>query len=216
MCLLSRRKRKTKGKTMNKPEKEVRALPCKIELRAEDGASPLITGYAALYGVRSENLGGFREVIMSGAFDEAAARDDVRALINHDSNHVLGRTTSGTLRLLPDAKGLGVEITPPNTQAARDLVELMRRGDVTQMSFSFSIRTEDQRWSQPAGENGEWLREVTRIDRLYDVAVVTYPAYPQASAAVRALQQQKLASADVNVSRGAYARSRLLNIFRTK
>jgi HK97 family phage prohead protease len=198
--------------SLSKKIKETRTLNCAIEVRAEgEGESPVIAGYAALYNSRSENLGGFVETIRQGAFDEAAKRDDVRALINHDPNQVLGRSTSGTLRLMPDEKGLGIEIDPPNTQIARDLVELMRRGDVTQMSFSFSIRTEDQEWTQPPGD-GTWLREIMRIDRLYDVAVVTYPAYPDTSAAVRTLMDSVIPNCEHKLA--SYRRSRLLDMFR--
>jgi len=73
---------------------------------------------------------------------------------------------------------------PPSTlDAARDLLALMERGDVSQMSFSFTVSKEDQAWERSG--TGPWIRTVKRVNRLYDVAVVTYPAYPQSTAAVR-------------------------------
>lgn len=155
------------------------------EVRVSQGEAPRISGYAALFNTLSEDLGGFREQLSSGAFS-AVLDNDVRALVNHDSNLVLGRNRSGTLSMREDASGLFVEITPPDTQAARDLLELMRRGDVSQMSFAFTVAKEDQAWTRDG--TGPWLRTIKRVARLYDVSVVTYPAYPQTTAAVRALE----------------------------
>lgn len=164
-----------------------RRMLCKeVRLDSADG-KPTIRGYAAVFNQLSGDLGGFREQLSQGAFTDALQTSDVRALINHDSNLVLGRSTSGTLTMREDSTGLSVEITPPDTQAARDLVELMRRGDVSQMSFAFTVAKEDQQWKRD-GE-GPWIRTIKRVKGLYDVSVVTYPAYPQTSAAVRALEE---------------------------
>lgn len=164
-----------------------RRMLCKeVRLDSTDG-KPTIRGYAAVFNQLSGDLGGFREQLMPGAFTEAMQTSDVRALINHDSNLVLGRSTSGTLTMREDSTGLSVEITPPDTQAARDLVELMKRGDVSQMSFAFTVAKEDQQWKRD-GE-GPWIRTIKRVKGLYDVSVVTYPAYPQTTAAVRALDE---------------------------
>ncbi|MBT9154466.1 MAG: hypothetical protein DDT39_01142 [Firmicutes bacterium] len=167
-------------------EKRIHLNNLRVERSSE---STKIRGYAAVFNSLSEDLGGFLEQISPGAFVDAIARDDVRALINHDSNLVLGRNRSGTLVMREDATGLGIEITPPDTQAARDLVELMGRGDVTQMSFAFSVSKEDQSWEQSGA--GPWIRTVHKVARLYDVSVVTYPAYPSTSAAIRALEEYR-------------------------
>lgn len=164
-----------------------RRIVCK-EVRVEDaGDGARIRGYAALFNTLSEDLGGFREQLQAGAFSDALGNSDVRALINHDPNLVLGRDRAGTLTLREDGTGLQVEITPPDTQYARDLVEVMKRGDVNQMSFAFTVGKEDQAWTRDG--TGPWLRTIKRVARLFDVSVVTYPAYPQTSAAVRALQE---------------------------
>jgi HK97 family phage prohead protease len=184
-----------------------RRILCK-EVRVEngDGDKPSIRGYAALFNQLSEDLGGFREQLATGAFGDAVSNSDVRALINHDPNLVLGRNRAGTLAMREDAAGLYVEITPPDTQAARDLVELMRRGDVSQMSFAFTVAKEDQTWTREG--TGPWLRTIKRVSRLFDVSVVTYPAYPQTSAAVRALEEVTDAAAEMAAAEAAAARQR--------
>ena len=152
--------------------------------RRDDGKSPMMRGHAAVFNELSGDLGGFREQIIPGAFAEAIETDDVRALINHDSNFVLGRNRAGTLAMREDVRGLAVEITPPDTAFARDLIVSMERGDVTQMSFAFRIRPNGEDWAK--NDDGVWVRSVKRV-RLYDVSVVTYPAYTQTDVAMRSL-----------------------------
>lgn len=193
-----------------------RRIQCK-EVRVEgSGDKPVIRGYAAVFNTLSEDLGGFREQLATGAFADALT-NDVRALINHDPNLVLGRNQAGTLKLSEDGQGLVVEITPPDTQAARDLVVSMQRGDVNQMSFAFTVSREDQVWSRDG--TGPWLRLIKRVSRLFDVSVVTYPAYPQTSAAVRELEglqasdaQRALAEAQAALATEAAARARQIQL----
>lgn len=168
-----------------KPALERRAFKIeglRIEARAQ-GKPPVITGHAAVFNQWSEDLGGFREQISKGAFAAAIGRDDVRALINHDPNLVLGRNLAGTLRLVEDAKGLAIEIDPPDTQAARDLLVSMQRGDITQMSFSF--RTVEDSWDTIDGKPHRTVKEV----QLYDVSPVTFPAYRQTDVGTRSLAE---------------------------
>ena len=169
------------------PEIERRSLAA--ELRAvEDAASKKkkIVGYAAKYNSLSGDLGGFREIIMPGAFDRAI-RDghDVRALWNHNSDLVLGRTKSGTLRLSTDAEGLKIDNDMPDTQAARDALVSIERGDVDQMSFAF--RTLSDNWRT---EGGEAVRELLDVE-LLDISPVAYPAYEQTQVSARALDKAK-------------------------
>src|SRR5690625_3155533 len=103
-----------------------------VEMRMEGGDSPRIVGYAAKFDRASGDLGGFTEIIRRGAFAKTIQEADVRALWNHDSNYVLGRSKSGTLRLVEDDEGLRIEVDPPDTQWARDLVKSIERGDVDQ------------------------------------------------------------------------------------
>lgn len=149
------------------------------ELRAIEGENPEIVGYAAVFNAMSEDLGGFREKIQRGAFSQTIIKDDIRALFNHDANYVLGRNRSGTLELAEDEQGLRIRVKVPNTQWARDLMESIKRGDINQMSFGF--RTLKDLWEETNKKVVRTLQEVT----LFDVSPVTYPAYPQTSAAVR-------------------------------
>lgn len=151
-----------------------------IETRAEEteDGNKVIVGHASLYNTRSENLGGFYEYIEAGAFTpELIADSDVRALINHDQNLILGRTTSGTLRLQSDERGLKYEFDVPNTSYGNDLVVSMERGDINQSSFAFTVQEDD--WS--TDDDGNSIRTIKKINRLYDVSPVTYPAYPEAN-----------------------------------
>jgi HK97 family phage prohead protease len=151
-----------------------------VTLRVLGGAEPRIIGYAAVFDQLSEDLGGFREKIRPGAFSGAILGSDVRALWQHDPNFVLGRTTNDTLLLREDDVGLRYEIVPPDVQWARDALVTMRRGDVDQSSFAFEALQDA--WEQQGGQLVRTLIEV----ELYDVSPVTYPAYPQTSAQVRA------------------------------
>lgn len=201
---------------MNK-DIEQRILCKDVRLEQRDGEPAKIRGYAAVFGQLSEDLGGFREQLVAGAFSDAIGNSDVRALINHDPNLVLARNKSETLSMREDLTGLYVEIVPPDTQAARDLVELMKRGDVNQMSFAFTVGKDDQTWTRDG--TGPWIRTIKRVNRLYDVSIVTYPAYPQTTAAVRAMQdlqdaEAARALADAEVQRQREARERELDILR--
>jgi hypothetical protein len=147
-----------------------------------------ITGYAAVFKQLSDDLGGFQEMIIPGAFDRClGSNPDVRCLFNHDPNIVLGRTLSGTLRLSADHVGLQFDCDLPNTQAARDLRESIRRGDISQCSFSFSVN--GQNWREEGKDAAglpKTIRELTDVT-LFDVSPVTYAAYPQTSVSARLL-----------------------------
>ena len=158
--------------------REVRSMPV-YELRAESEGNT-IYGYAAVFNSTTD-LGYFEERIKPGAFGRAIKeQQDVRALWNHDANYVLGRTKSGTLRLAEDNIGLRIEIDPPDTQTARDLVASIRRGDVDQMSFAFVPVRES--WTER--KDMLPLRELEDLD-LFDVSPVTYPAYEATSVGMR-------------------------------
>ena len=152
------------------------------EFRAKDDCK--IVGYAAVFD-EPTNIGGmFDEVVRQGAFARAIKeKQDVRALWNHDANFVLGRTKAGTLKLEEDRKGLWIEIDPPNTQAAHDLMESMRRGDVDQMSFAF--RAVEETWTERKDEMT--LRELKDVD-MYDISAVTYPAYEGTQVGLRSAE----------------------------
>jgi len=157
-------------------------------LKADESGK--IRGHAAVFNVLSQDLGGFRERIKPGAFSRAIReKHDVRALWNHNSDYVLGRTKSGTLTIAEDERGLLVEIDPPDTQWAKDLQESIRRGDVDQMSFGFFVGSDD--WHM---ENDEIIREIRDVSELFDVSPVTYPAYLQTDVSVRSFTPEEIAA----------------------
>lgn len=165
---------------------ERRTIEVEMCVERRDDAPPKIRGHAAIFNSLSEDLGGFREQIAPGAFIEAIEKDDVRALWNHDPNYVLGRNRSRTLQMSEDTRGLAIEIDPPDTQFARDLMVSIERGDVSQMSFAFSVKPNGQNWGKD--EDGQVVRTLTGV-RLFDVSPVTYPAYTQTDVALRSMQE---------------------------
>lgn len=166
------------------PDLERRFYTGRLELRAEKDRPKQILGYAAVFNALSEDLGGFREIIEPGAFDDVLG-DDVRALLNHDPNLLLGRTTAGTLALSVDEVGLRYEITPPDTSYANDLVVSLERGDLDQSSFGFRVAKGGDTWKEPAEDQPWYLRIIHKFARLYDVSPVTFPAYQATSVALR-------------------------------
>jgi HK97 family phage prohead protease len=146
-----------------------------VDVDSLDTRGRTVVGFAAVYDVLSEDLGGYRERISPGAF--AGVLDgDVRALLNHDPNHVLGRTRSGTLRLADEQRGLRFELDLPDSPLGENVREAVRRGDLDGASFRFVVGDDD--WT------GD-VRTVTRIAALHDVTIASYPAYPAAAIELR-------------------------------
>lgn len=159
------------------PDQEVRYItPPSIETRENEdkGTAVVVTGTAVFYNQLSRNLGWFREKFAPGAFDDVL-ENDVVALFNHDPNLILARTSSKTLKLWSDDKGLHYEFEAPDTAAGRDLAVSLKRGDVAHSSFAFSIQ--DEKWEDDE-ELGE-VRTVLKVKSLFDVSPVVRPAYPQ-------------------------------------
>ena len=176
--------------TENKNNVEKRVLLADdIELRVSEGKNPKLSGYAARFNKDSVDLGGFTERIAPGAFDDALGKSDVRALKNHDPNLVLGRTASKTLRLNANTKGLKFEVDMPDTTTGKDTVEEIRRGDITGCSFAFTVADGGDDWLDRP--DGGWLRTINKVNELFDVGPVTYPAYPDTSVAARSLDAVK-------------------------
>lgn len=151
------------------------------EVRASSDGKRL-EGYAAVFDSASEPIG-YTERIAPGAFTRSLADgDEVLALVEHDPGRVLGRLTAGTLRLKQDKRGLWVSIDIPNTTDGNDVRELVRRGDLSQMSFAFVPHDDGSEWEtdQRGGRN----RLITSA-RLYDVSVVSVPAYSETEVSVR-------------------------------
>lgn len=151
---------------------ERRYVPTQFETRVKNDRL-VIEGYAYRFHKRSQNLGGFVEQVLPGAGEESAANDDIRGLFNHDSNLILGRSTSETLRLAEDSEGLFYEIDADMRQSyVQDLAIAMERGDVSQSSFGFRATEDD--WSLTEDEFP--LRSIVKHS-LFDVSPVTFPAY---------------------------------------
>lgn len=148
------------------------------EFRA-DVAGNKLTGHAAVFNQRAM-IRDFAEQIDPRAFDRALSEaQDVVLLVNHDGLP-LARTASGTLRLAKADRGLAMSADLPNTTLAADVRELTRRGDLRSMSFGFFVREDE--WSNL--DDGTQLRTVLDVD-LFDVSVVTFPAYAGTDLALR-------------------------------
>ncbi|WP_036283856.1 HK97 family phage prohead protease [Methylocystis sp. ATCC 49242] len=159
---------------------ERRALP--LEIRAARGNPRRLEGYAATFGVETR-VADFVETIRAGAFaGSIASGRDILALADHDPGRVLGRTKSGTLRLVEDARGLAFSLDLPDTQAARDVLALAERGDIGGMSFGFT--------ADPGGDAWTGNRRELRAVTLYEISVVSaWPAYDGTSVEPRARQR---------------------------
>ncbi|MEV1328918.1 HK97 family phage prohead protease [Micromonospora costi] len=132
-----------------------------------------ISGYAAVWLKPSVDLGGFVEQIAPGAFTESLKTSDVRGLLNHDANQILGRQGAGTVRLSEDAIGLRYEIDLPDSPLGLTVARAVERGDLAHSSFQFRAVRED--WGSL--RDGTPLRTI-RQAVIIDVSPVAYPAYP--------------------------------------
>lgn len=165
-----------------KTNREIRSISAELRA-AKEGRT--IEGYAAVYNQETD-LGWFREVILPGAFD-GADMSDVRALFNHNPDSILARTASGTMSLEVDERGLKYRFEAPNTTLGNDLLEMIRRGDISQSSFAFTVGNGGDEWEESEGRND--LRKIKKFRAVYDVSPVTYPAYAQTSVQARSAEQ---------------------------
>lgn len=165
-------------------EMEKRCFTIKeLRVTREEGQEPRLVGYPVIYNSVSEDLGGFRERIAKGAFTKSLKNSDVRALLDHKHRYVLGRESADTLKLEDRSIGLYVDCTPPNTTWARDLLVSVERGDITQMSFGFRAIVDS--WNEE-----EKIRTVLEAN-IFDVSVVSFPAYPDTKVALRSLEKAR-------------------------
>jgi HK97 family phage prohead protease len=158
-----------------------------VELRASGNRqSPKLAGHAAIFNSPSQDLGGFTEIVMPGAFTRTLASDrDPLALVQHMPQLVLGRRSAGTLRLAEDQRGLAFEIDVPDTSTARDLLVSVERGDVRGASFAFSTPKGGDRWDV---RGQQVVRELLDVD-LHEITITAQPAYLDTEVARRALLQ---------------------------
>ncbi len=170
-------------------ERQTRTTNCKFSIRA-DGNAKRLEGYFAVFGSNYELWPGATESVDPHAFDEALS-DDIRALIDHETRLVLGRTTAGTLKLTVDKNGLfGSILINEEDQDAMNLYARVQRGDVSQCSFGFDILEEDEK--EQISANGKYTVHWTiKKVKLYEVSVVTFPAYKDTGITARKAEYDK-------------------------
>jgi len=171
---------------------ERRYTPDEAHLEDRDGKPPVITGYAAVFNSLSQELPlnegrTFREVIRPGAFAEALT-DGSDVLARFEHAQILGRTKNGTLRLSEDHRGLRYAIDPPDTSLGRDVVTLIKRGDIPYSSFAFKVKKGGDSWNR---QSGSLVREIRAVV-LIDVSPVAQPAYLSTDVAVRSLIESNI------------------------
>jgi HK97 family phage prohead protease len=178
-------------------KRQIRAVSTDFQTR-EENDTPHITGYFAVFNSTYEIGSGMTESIAPGAFAGTLA-GDIRALVNHDSTLVLGRTKAHTLELKEDERGLWGDITiNPEDRDAMNLYERVKRGDVDQCSFGFNIVREETE----VKENGDIHWRIQEVE-LFEVSACTFPAYEQTNISARTAQRDHI-------------RARQLDAWRTK
>ncbi|MDW5524623.1 HK97 family phage prohead protease [Carnobacterium maltaromaticum] len=169
--------------------KEIRQVTTQIELRSDGESNEIIEGYALKFDKWSDNLGWFREKLASKSL-EKTDMSNVTALFNHNESQILGRSGIN-LELDVDNIGLRFKVKPTDTSYSRDLMENIRQGVINQCSFAFTVSREQdsEEWRENL-ESGIYERTIKNIDKLYDVSVVTTPAYPDTEAVVGARSKE--------------------------
>lgn len=166
--------------------RQVRCVAAEFNTRAEESGDLFISGYFSVFNSEYEICPGATESIATTAFDDALS-DDIRCLINHESRLVLGRTKAGTLTLKVDSRGLWGEVKiNPKDQDAMNLYERVKRGDIDQCSFGFDILEEE---FEDKGNTVHWT--IKKV-KLYEVSIVTFPAYEDTSVSARSKQLEEI------------------------
>ena len=186
---------------MSQTNKEVRSLEGEIKMVGDDR---IVEGYAVVFNSRSNELwdfgnGTFVEIIERGAITpELVASSDVKALLYHNRERVLGRSNkgAGSLTLELDDHGLKYRFTAPNTADGDTAVELVKRGDISGSSFAFTVAKGGSRMEEQA--DGTVLRTITKISGLYDITLTPDPAYSDTSVAVREMQARESEPSEVS------------------
>ncbi|HMY34817.1 MAG TPA: HK97 family phage prohead protease [bacterium] len=173
---------------LSNPTIERRYFDSNFEVRKMDDGKHRVCGYALRFGV-SYDMGWFTEEISRTALDNADMTD-VRILFNHDPNQILGRTSAGTATVRVDDNGLWYEAELPNSPNGENVRVALERGDVTQSSWGFMLRYDDNTqgdlWQR---KNGKDHRTITDVSAVFDASPVTFPANPETSAAKRSYDQ---------------------------
>lgn len=181
-------------------EKEIEKRGGELQIEVSDR---LVSGYAVVFDTWSNDLG-FYEMILKGAItDETIKRSDVICKLNHNDQKVLGRSKygEGSLILEVDDKGLKYTFEAPRTQYGDELLEYLRRGDITGSSFAFTIEEDEFSYQWPFDKDADPVlcREVIKVDKLFDVSPVFTPAYEKTSVQnKRKLEEVELKSNEIN------------------
>lgn len=178
--------------------RQTRCIMSEFNTRNDEAGDLYISGYFSVFNSVYELWPGATESIAPTAFDEAIA-DDIRALIDHETRLVLGRTKSATLTLKVDSRGLWGEIKiNQNDQDAMNLYERVKRHDVDQCSFGFDILDEEFE------DRGDYVHWTIKKVRLYEVSVVTFPAYTETSVTARKDQLKEIKKRSVEADRNKF------------
>lgn len=173
--------------------REVRATSSDFTVR-EDGNVREISGYFSVFNSIYDIGPGMSESIAPGAFSDTIS-GDIRALTNHDTTLVLGRTKAGTLELEEDARGLkGTIMINPNDRDAVNLWERVKRGDVDQCSFGFDILDEEAEYREDGSVH--WTIKAVK---LYEVSVCTFPAYSETSVQARSAERADMQARELEI-----------------
>jgi len=163
---------------------EKRIIDSPVEIRKE-GDAQFIEGAGIMFNVESQDLGGFREIILPTALDKADM-SDVIVRAEHDNMYVLGRTSSGTAKVNITKDSANYSTSIPNTTAGRDMMEYIKRGDLKGSSFAFSDVKDS--WEK---RDDMAIRTISEIGKIYDMGPVFSPAYKQTDnkVALRSLEE---------------------------
>ena len=165
-------------------EKEKRSITSELTVQTD---SRLVEGYSLLFNTESRDLGGFKETISPEALDGVIEQSDIFCLLNHQNDRgILARSKNGngSLMLEIDERGLKYLFEAPKTALGDELLEYLKRGDITGSSFAFSV-AEDE-WN--ALDNGTYTRTIKKFNKVYDVSPVFNPAYTETTVAKRSLE----------------------------
>jgi len=195
----------------NLPEIETRSVTGAVASTNDEKFE--LTGVAAAYMKPSGDLGGFTEMVMPGAFSRSLKSGaDVKCLVNHSADKILGRVGNRTLVLRDGLEGLQFTVKLNRESSEhRDIFASVKRGDISACSFAFKVAPNGDRWDN---QNGKSIRSLKDVD-LFDVSITPYPAYPNATAVSARSVDYRLSARDIDAFHRAEARRLEIEILRT-
>jgi uncharacterized protein len=192
--------------TDGREQRFLRMESARVSSRAAENSPGVIEGYAALFNEETVIGSWFRERILPGAFKDSLANDDIRVAFNHSPNAILGRTSAKTARLSEDEQGLRYEADAPDTQAGRDTVTSIKRGDITGSSFQFEVENDaDEEWDFSQTKQGKLPLRTIKRAKLWEGGPVAWPAYEKTTVSARAMAHIEEARAAVAAAAAAPA-----------